>query len=203
MGDFQNTRLKATSIQRQTDSRPLRKFILIVCEGAKTEPYYFEGFRVNADVKVVIKGGAGNTLSVVEQAQDLSAEDDYDSVWCVFDRDSFPNGNFSNAISSAKSRGFKVAYTNEAFELWYLLHFSYQITAHSRHDYAKMLTKRLGKKYVKNDRDIYEILADKQKTAIRNAKTLCLEYTLHNPDQDNPYTTVHLLVEELNSNLVP
>ena len=66
----------------------------------------------------------------------------YNQVWCVFDMDSF-KAHFSNAISSAKAKEFKVAYSNEAFELWYLLHFSFHDADLSRQQYGEKLTKFL------------------------------------------------------------
>jgi hypothetical protein len=51
--------------------------------------------------------------------------------------------------------------------------------------------------YTKN---IFDILLNKQQTAIKNAKKLLKSYgDHHNPEQDNPSTTVHNLVELLNN----
>lgn len=85
---------------------------LIVCEGEKTEPNYFEKFKskINAvrknSVAIEIKGVGKNTLSLVEDTIRLKnrANPDYTQVWCVFDRDSFPTGNFDNAIIKAENQ---------------------------------------------------------------------------------------------------
>ena len=91
-----------------------------------------------------------------------------------------------------------MAYSNEAFELWYLLHFDYHNTAISRSTYKKRLTARLGFKYKKKDPNIYEKIEDRQAIAIRNATKLFDEYKgRHRPAYDNPVTTVHHLVKEL------
>jgi hypothetical protein len=45
---------------------------------------------------------------------------------------------------------------------------------------------------------MYEQLLAKQPTAVKNARKLLTQYTPPNPEKDNPSTTVHLLVEELN-----
>jgi hypothetical protein len=45
---------------------------------------------------------------------------------------------------------------------------------------------------------MYAKLEDKQPQAIKHAKTLLASYDPHDPESDNPVTTVHLLVEELN-----
>ncbi|MES0335829.1 MAG: RloB family protein [Candidatus Magnetobacterium sp. LHC-1] len=84
------------------------------------------------------------------------------------------------------------------FELWYLLHFHYYDTAIDIDSYKKMLSGLLDRKYQKNSRDMYATLKDKQDAAIRNARKLLERYNPHVPEKDNPSTTVHLLVEELN-----
>jgi hypothetical protein len=180
-----------------------KKRFFIVCEGEKTEPNYFRKFSVHIKV---IKGEGKDTNSLVETAIKLKNEepDERNRFWCVFDRDKNPNNpndaqNFNAAITLAKTNGIKVAYSNDAFELWYLLHFHYYHTAISRKDYQNMLTNLLGHKYEKNSPTIYKELKDKQQDAIKHAKRLLQEYDRPNPESDNPSTTVHLLVEELNS----
>ena len=183
-----------------------RKRFFIVCEGEKTEPNYFKKFSVDVDIQLS-KGEGKDTKSLVEKAIKLKnglKSDERNRVWCVFDRDKNDQNphdaqNFNAAITLAQTNGIKVAYSNDAFELWYLLHFHYYNTAISRQDYQNRLTKLLGHKYEKNSKTIYEELKDKQQDAIKHAKRLLQEYEPSNPESDNPSTTVHLLVEELNS----
>jgi|ERR687886_797604 hypothetical protein len=186
---------------RKVDTKEVKQRFLIVCEGSKTEPNYFRSFRVPKNVVEVDVHGLGEDPStLVRSATDLKNKygDDYDQIWCVFDRDSWQPQNFTNAISSATSQGFSVAYSNEAFELWYILHFEYLNTGIPRKDYIPKLSSLLGKKYEKNSETIYDELLDQQPTAIRNAAKLLTEYDPHVPAKDNPSTTVHLLVQELN-----
>ena len=188
------------SSPRQVNTREIRPKFLIVCEGKKTEPNYFKRFRVNA--KVVVVGLGDHTLSLVERACELKHKDDYTRVWCVFDRNSVPAERFNAALDLARRNQIRVAYSNEAFELWYLLHFDYCDTAISRSSYRDRLTKRLGIPYRKNDLEMYDRLIDRQQTAIQNAQRLLDFYgPEHNPEQDNPCTTVHLLVQELNQHI--
>ena len=187
--------------RRRVQYREKRPRVLIVCEGEQTEPNYFRRFRVNADVHIV--GGAGNPLGVVKRAQQLQAKAAreraaYTEVWVVFDKDEFPAEDFNNAIQEAKQAGLGVAYSNQAFELWYVLHFDYMDNAVSRQQYIAILTARLGREYRKNDVHLYDLLLDKQPTAIRNAKRLLGTYQKHNPARDDPCTTVYQLVEQLN-----
>lgn len=182
------------------ESRLPRPRILIVCEGAKTEPNYFLAFKVTNDVV-----GAGvETLRVVEEAQRLNESDGpFDQIWCVFDRDSFPADNFDNAIHKVQSmvdRGFRVAYSNEAFELWYVLHFEFLHAALSREDYIKKLDGHLKRPYTKGDPGIYDALQQlgNEERAMGWAEKL---KTAHAPETPPsrccPKTTVHHLVREL------
>ena len=196
-------RLKNKGIsKRSVGRRDLHPRFLIVCEGEKTEPNYFRRFPVSINVKV--KGIGYNTTSLVNEAKKMikEAEDqraEYTDVWVVFDRDDFPPRDFNNAISMAQDRGIKVAYSNEAFELWYVLHFQYMDNAISRQQYQKIIAKKLGESYRKNDTLIYGKLSKYQDIAIRNAERLLEHYKPnHNPAKDNPCTTVYKLVKELN-----
>jgi hypothetical protein len=184
---------------RKINTREVRQRFLIVCEGAKTEPNYFKSFRVPKDViQIDIEGVGENPSKLVESANKFNTQEDYDRVWCVFDRDAWPVQDFNNAIQNAKTQGFQVAYSNEAFELWYVLHFEFLNTGIPRSDYCKKLTFHLGHKYEKNSEKIYDELMEKQAVAIKNSQNLLAQYNPQNPVEDNPSTTVHLLVAELN-----
>ncbi len=184
-----------------TKGLPKQRF-LIICEGEKTEPNYFKAFRVSsADIKII--GLGTNTIDLVQRTKEIYTQDKksgniYDQVWCVFDRDSFPNYNFDNAIKKAESLGFHVAYSNEAFELWYLLHYHYYDSAISRGDYIIKLTRLIGKEYKKNDVNIYQELLHLQDNAISNSKRLFLFQDGKTPSSANPSTRVNDLVCELN-----
>lgn len=185
---------------RTKPTRNVRKTYLIVCEGAKTEPNYFRAFRKNARVEEFkVVGEGNNTMSLVFCAKELKRQNpEYDEVWCVFDKDSFTADQFNTAIQSATAKKLHVAYSNEAFELWYLLHFDYCESALSRTSYGTRLTTYLGRAYEKNDATMYESLLPKQATAIQNAKRLERIHTSSSPAQHNPVTLVYRLVESLN-----
>jgi hypothetical protein len=194
-----NSRNQPGYKQRAVDTRDVRERFLIVCEGERTEPNYFRCFRVpKSIIEIDVRGLGYNTVSLVKKAIDLRNQDSYDQVWCVFDRDSWPAQNFNDALSLAKREKIKVAYSNEAFEIWYLLHFNYHTTAITRSGCIDKLSELLGKKYQKKQEDMYTLLDDKQSNAIQNARKLLSRYTPRNPERDNPSTTVHELVEQLN-----
>jgi hypothetical protein len=184
---------------RLVNTREPKQRILIVCEGSKTERYYFEELRRDhrLNAEVIVRGLGLDPSQLVETAQTESRLDDYDQVWCVFDRDTWPAQNFNNALAQARRLGIGVAYSNEAFELWYLLHFYYYDTGIPRQEYIERLDGLLGHPYAKNSRDTYRELRSRQEDALRNARTLLAQYEPPDPANDNPSTTVHLLVEEL------
>lgn len=169
--------------------------IHILCEGEKTEPNYFENFRLK---NVSVCGRGEDPSQLIKKAK--KEINNYDQVWCVFDRDSVPPEKFNIPfqLSEKQRKKIKLAYSNEAFELWYLLHFNYYDTGISRDQYIKKLSEQLGHKYEKKSETIYDELLDRQQTAIDNAKRLYESYPNPNPEKDNPSTTVHLLVEGLN-----
>jgi hypothetical protein len=146
-----------SELRRSANKKQIRELILIVCEGSKTEPNYFKGFQLT---NVDVHGTGSNTLSVVQKAIDLKREARkmgkiYDQVWCVFDRDSFTPARFNDALQLANNNSFSVAYSNEAFELWYILHYEYLQSALSRYDYIDRLSELLGYRYVKKTNPIY------------------------------------------------
>ncbi len=187
--------------------------VLIVCEGTQTEPLYFESFRnYNKGTRVYdieVKGLGQNTISVVNKAIELKEQGEYDRVWAVFDRDSFPENNFNGAIKKAKDNGIDCAWSNEAFELWYLYHFVNRTTSMKRAEYKKAISAEVNKSpkfkqkkkyvYIKNSKDTYEILNlyGSMENAIKYAEAKSKEYTDQRYATHNPCTMVYKLVRQL------
>lgn len=67
----------------------------------------------------------------------------FDVTWAVFDKDDFVD--FNEAIAYAKANSINPAWSNEAFELWYYLHFQFLDTQVGRHQYIEMLTREIRK----------------------------------------------------------
>lgn len=126
-------------------------------------------------------------------------------VWCVFDKDSFTSNQFNIAINNANLENIEVAWSNEAIELWFLLHFEYISTGITRYQYIDKLNdifkdRGIGK-YEKNMENIYTILKTygNQDFAIDNAKKLLkngMDYS-----SMKPATTVFKLIELLEAEL--
>lgn len=212
-------RLKRQEQKRREGVRMQRQYFLIVCEGAKTEPLYFEAFRADLPKGVLentnleIEGEGKNTLSLIEEVMEIRRRREkavgrhYDQVWAVFDSDSFPAQNFNNAIFKARDANpeIRCAWSNEAFELWYLLHFEFFQDAASRHQYQarleQVISQKMGKsfKYLKNDSDMYALLKKygNRRQAIAWAAALEKRHQRENFADHNPCTKVYKLVQEL------
>jgi hypothetical protein len=189
---------------RSEGTRQLRKRFLILCEGSKTEPGYFRQFPASVEVQ----GLAFDPLTLVQEAvrQRHAAKSrrlDYDQVWCVFDRDEWPLDRFNQALALAHKKQIFVAYSNEAFELWYLLHFHYCDTACHRSEFEDRLNRELPFRYRKNDPNLYSALVSRQAAAVKHAEMLLSQYDPPDPAHDNPSTTVHLLVQALKQSSRP
>jgi hypothetical protein len=128
------------------DSRELDNLytFIIFCEDEVSEYIYFKWFETSS-IKINIinkqKSMMSNVLkalSYCEKNQFLIQEEgkyileaDGIEVWCVYDRDIENNDEliqeknieFNLSISTAAQTGINVAWSNDAFELWILLHF--------------------------------------------------------------------------------
>jgi hypothetical protein len=196
---------RLSNLSRRQGVREIKQSFLIVCEGEKTEPDYFKAFRMTAaTIKAV--GQAMNTMTLVNKAISIREADQkrkkvYDQCWVVFDKDDFPAKDFNQAIQFAEKNGFRVAYSNQAFEYWFLLHYNLYTGAIHRNQYKDMLTKLTGIPYSKSEgygAVMYNLLLSRQQQAINNAETVLAEISHGNPAEEESSTTVQRLVIELN-----
>lgn len=109
--------------------------VLIVCEGAKTEPNYFSWIRevlgLNRENIVINDRRTGlDPQSLVKHAiGEFSKDQDFDHVYCVFDKDK--HATYAAALDRTRSVRLKGGAEIHAitsvpcFEYWLLLHFDY------------------------------------------------------------------------------
>ncbi|OFX23502.1 MAG: hypothetical protein A2033_16115 [Bacteroidetes bacterium GWA2_31_9] len=234
-----------TDDTRKADSKPT---FIIFCEDEVSEPIYFKYFETpNIQVNPIKnqKSKVDNVFKAICYCEnnDLMTKKGTKSflknknpqVWCVFDRDlenedpkiQIGNVSFDESINTAKSKGIKVAWSNDAFELWILLHFEdvdlanadnkNRITYYNRlteifkslknpnNDLIKVLTHQSFSykqdfKHENNFRNIVRPeIVGKTKIAIERAKKLEKHFKSPNiPNHEKaPCTLVHHLVEEL------
>ncbi len=127
---------------RREDVRAPYDAVLIICEGKKTEPRYFEGLRkayrlssTNVTVVPSDEAGGNDPLSIVRYALKRldQASADWDHVYCVFDRDGHENYDEACQVAQQSAFGIErrlhVIPSWPCFELWVLLHYEYTTTS--------------------------------------------------------------------------
>jgi RloB-like protein len=207
---------RSSSKRREIIDRSIKNTFLICCEGENTEPIYFKSFPVTTETKVEAIGFGMSKTALVEKVLKLieGKEQDQDQqIWVVFDRDvtydnvQQDNQDFDNAIKLANKKNIKCAYSNDCFELWFVLHDEYLTSAMHRTQLYDKLSQKLQCNYEtkgkKEDysKSLYQKYLSKQKIAIQNAKRLYELHTGKKHHEQNPCTTVYELVRELNKNL--
>ncbi|MBT4936327.1 RloB domain-containing protein [Candidatus Peregrinibacteria bacterium] len=205
---------KKSNKKSKKTKRVIKKTILLICEGEKTEDSYFRAFkqdRRKQNVQVV--SGYSDPAQLVEDAKTMIMQNEgqYDKIYCIFDRDE--HAHFGKAITEIrkfnKSSEYKVQLinivSNPCFEIWFLLHFKYTTKSFTSSPGGKKVWKKIieeipdkqfRKDYRKNDSDIYKKLKDNLKKGVENARNL-EKYHKKNADQQNPYTAVHQVVTQV------
>lgn len=191
---------------------PIRKpydRVLIVCEGYKTEPKYFEDIINNyrlSSVNIEVKGTGTPPRTVVREAKALCKKarrqgDAYDRIYCVFDRDE--HAGFDQACNEAVRVGLKLARSWPCFEFWLLLHYRQW-----RRPFARSGTRSQADQCIQELRKYFpayekgkEKVFSKLKHQLEGAKTNAAS-GLRDAKQTgecNPSTEIHLLIEYLQS----
>lgn len=195
-------------------NRGIKKIFHLFFNGKVAEPGYFRWFNEPGNNFSVKLHKLANDKSeapwqlidraikkkCIMQKKDSFNFEDEDEFWCVFDIDDCLKENrnkFNAAIKNAEKNNINLCWSNECFEIWFLLHFEYCENILSRRDYDKKLQqyfkKELNFEYKKNS-DVFEIFSDLQETAIKNAERL---YKSNPNFFDNPSTKVFEIVKKL------
>lgn len=183
--------------------RALRR-ILILSEDEKSSVHYLRAFPYDRTLVEIECVGTGlNTDSLMQEAiRRMKAARNHGApcaeIWVVFDRDSFPQERFNRAFDLARNHAeIRPCWSNECFELWYLLHFDLRDTAVGREDLCREVGRLLGRRYDKADCAIHALLQDRQANALKNAKKLESQNYERGQPRGNPSTHVHHLVQRL------
>ncbi|MEP6588211.1 MAG: RloB family protein [Polaromonas sp.] len=205
-------------LERKVKTRLQSQRFLIVCEGTKTEPNYFNELVASLGIRPQTVRIAPNNGSspdrIVEHAlklyeDDALSGDSFDKVFCVFDRDMHTT--FDAAVQrvhdlkkAKKSKPFEAITSSPCFEYWLLLHFG--LTDQPFHAAGKksvcdnlvvQLRKKPGfKNYNKGQQGVYAMLkGEKTSTAIAAAQQV--RQSAEATGQKNPLTHVDTLVKAL------
>lgn len=199
-------------LERKKNKRASYDRILIICEGEKTEPHYFDEVRQyyklnTANIKVMQSVYGTQPQKVIDFAIDECLKTKrWEHVYCVFDRDDHPE--FHNALQSALALNLK--YKNNlklpirftaipsipCFELWLLLHFDC-ITREIHRDEVVSLLRQPNRLpgYDKGQGGYFARTRDKLPVAFEYAERLVAERKRHG--NENPFTAVGELVQRL------
>lgn len=212
--------------RRRVATRPQRRYYLVVTEDEKSSVFYLEALSAKLSPGIVqtapwldVRGTGFNTRTLVNAVPNIrkramaelrrkTGSDiiSFDEVWVLFDKDSFSASDFDNAICSATAHKYNVAWSNECFELWYLLHFKDVSSPLDRKRIYDELSHYLGVSHyetLKGDdgKCLHEKMAGSPaiRVAIDRAKRLEAEATAsgHPCSRRNPCTLVYKLVEPL------
>jgi len=195
------------SYRRKVGRRLPRRTILIVCEGSRTEPLYFERLREfkrlkNVSVKVIPGGrqlvSPRNLIDrALEEIRRLDWDKRRDLAWVVYDVERVgTRPDLNELIQLAQHSGLKNAVSNPAFEYWYILHF--QETDRPFMDGNEV------KQYLRNDipdyeesLDVFPLIQALTENALERADRLRANAQPHWDNFENPSTSVNLLVRSI------
>tara|TARA_B110000211_G_scaffold213443_1_gene253959 strand:- start:471 stop:1142 length:672 start_codon:yes stop_codon:yes gene_type:complete len=210
---FHKRKAKAVDqLERRKAKRSSYEKVLIVCEGEKTEPNYFneciQFYRLNT-ANVEVDGTCGSSpKSVYERAIELweteeRKGDPYDRVYCVFDRDSHET--YDETVKRISDHNpedvFYAAVSVPCFEYWLLLHFKYTTRPYAATGMlsvgGKVLEelKEVMPDYEKGNNNIFSSLSQQIEFAKENADR-ALKHAKDN-HTDNPSTCIHDLIDYL------
>ena len=127
-------RPRGRELRRQKKPRALKTRFVLFCEGANTEPRYFNTLVHLLKLRLVeveSVPAAGDPYGIAQLAtkwknntgQRVGTIDTYDKgdqVWAVFDRDQHER--FEEAVNLCEKQSISVARSNPCFEIWLILH---------------------------------------------------------------------------------
>jgi RloB-like protein len=205
--------------KQKTKARLSKQRFLIVCEGGKTEPNYLRALRDDLKIQPtlvdIVHSKDNSPMGIFTYAKEIyekskKQSDPYDTVYCVFDRDTHKK--FEEALDKInKTKKFESITTNPCFEFWLLLHFKYTSAAYKQKDKKSVGDQvehdlkqfDIFANYKKGQKDIYTLCKEKLSIAITNARQLRKEMESsvsqkNNPQIDaNPWTNFDVLVEAI------
>jgi hypothetical protein len=188
---------RAESYARREPRRAAYDSVLIVCEGGKTEPNYLERLRIvhrlsNANIRITPADGT-DPMSIVAFAERELSRNDYDRVYCVFDRDE--HNNYFDALRRISALPKFFATTSwPCFEIWILLHFKYSTAPQNRHEALAELRKHYPA-YSKGCKTVFDDMTPALERAVQHAERLQGENERNG--SVNPATRMHELVTYL------
>lgn len=194
----------ANELIRKASKKSEYESILIVCEGTKTEPNYFkeliDDLELNTANVQTVASPSTCPRQLVEFALAESKNEEYDYVYCVFDKDNHTKYDEARQLMKNSSK-LVTAHSVPCFEYWLILHFQATTTPFygnaSKSPGAEALTKlkQYLPQYQKGLHGTFSLLKNRLDKAVTRADEVNASALAANTD--NPSTYVVDLVREL------
>lgn len=195
------------SLRRRVGTTPLRRRVLVLTEGLRTEPSYLTAWARYLRDRLALEIGDrhGTPATLVQYAIDAVEQsrtavrrgraDPYDSIWCMFDIDEHPE--VEEAIARAGQHGIEIAVSNPCLELWFLLHWIEQTSHLDRLEAQSAVRPYLGQGKTIAASVASELIARNDLAADRARKLAMRHDQNGSPPRANPSSTVWRLIEDL------
>ena len=183
-----------------------KKYIYFFMEGSKNcsedkyiREYYnqFQDRAVDIGFKFISCGdGSWKNIEKEINKEKRNINDENIEIWCVLDKD----GNDLDQINKeCIKNNYKLIFSNCSFEVWLLYHYEdIKIGKCSQKNYENILTKKLNRKYKKNE-GIKFSCEDKER-AIKQSKKIHEKYRILGEKINNSFncTNFYVILEKFN-----
>ena len=188
------------------DRKLKKKYIYFFMEGSKNcsedkyiREYYnqFQDRAVDIGFKFISCGdGSWKNIEKEINKEKRNINDENIEIWCVLDKD----GNDLDQINKeCIKNNYKLVFSNCSFEVWLLYHYEdIKIGKCSQKNYENILTKKLNRKYKKNE-GIKFSCEDKER-AIKQSKKIHEKYLILEEKINNSFncTNFYVVLEKFN-----
>ena len=178
-------------MSRRQKCLEVRNKFYILTNGKETEKNYFDLIKSKKSIyDVKIEYHNEDPYKLVEYGTSLKSAN---QVWCVFDIDNtVKEGSLIRAIELANNNDVQIAFSNIAFEVWLLSHYSKVERCMNNKELIKEMNKLLKCKlnfsmeYDKSDKELLKKhFIPNYKMAIENSKIIHQKYIVKH-EKDNP-----------------
>ena len=183
-----------------------KKYIYFFMEGSKNcsedkyiREYYnqFQDRAVDIGFKFISCGdGSWKNIEKEINKEKRNINDENIEIWCVLDKD---KNDLDQINKECIKNNYKLVFSNCSFEVWLLYHYEdIKIGKCSQKNYENILTKKLNRKYKKNE-GIKFSCEDKER-AIKQSKKIHEKYLILEEKINNSFncTNFYVVLEKFN-----
>jgi len=196
------------SLRRRSQLQPLRRSVLIVCEGY-LETSYFTALQSHGNVNRnyilrIYCARGGKHATVVKETIKYEKSGHYrkNDIWCIFDTESGPESDqLEQSLQTCKQREFNVGLSNPCFNIWALAHLQ-RVNGHTTpQESLRDLESAVGGRLQVRDTDwVLDRIIGKDFSKVINAMQNIQPFSENKLEQiivNNPSTNVGSLVRLL------